>query len=1072
MILQEVHRVDAGGEGPDSEYAKECERFLRVAAKMADCTWSREEHEWLSRRNRSRLLATEAGRAELAAIDRAEATLLMDGRRRDKDGRDGAQQVNAERIRQLSATSGRPIASIRALHKHPEAVKRPDTWDAEEFRGLPAELELVEGARVMLTQNVWTEAGLMNGACGTVRGFMWPEGGDPGSRVQGKWSPLCVIVEFDEVGLGSDERGQARSFFPGEPGRERWVPVFPQNVGASGGGEVSREQFPLMLAWAVTHWKAQGMTLPYVRVRLGKAAATPGVGFVAVTRVPHVRRLVFDTDLPPYELFMAARQNASFRARRRYQLRAQARFSRTLRRHGFCEADRWTSEEAEAAAAMLQRVEVRRRLQEQRLRGSGRRVHADAWLWPGEEPNLEAVLAEEAKALCEGDLEAVAMHERVAGRLLGPLHEAAVREALGCLIPEELDPEWDGRRRPRGGGPLEERAGVFLQAGQWRVDVAQENALARRGPLRKDLLEFFLWVGRHVARALELPCVLGSVGLGERIGVARTGAALVKSVKNWQHWKPLEVSRATSLLSPVCVGESRGADGSRDWILVEVVSAREGSPLGCGAGLRVGVADIRRRVELAGRVGRHLGALVLGSEVALAEGMLCWEHVDVPACDDVGDSVLWCLGMVFGHLASSAGVEPSLDAELFLDHTRAALRSVFATFRRGCDAFGTRDVLKLLVSEQDCKDLLRALTSPPPNVEEAAAGGGPQVVTGARAGEEEETAVRGGRVLRALTWNISAATEQVSVEAPSSWTPADNLGKALGEVSRLCPDLVALQECPSEERLPGLDGTYALAGVAKSHCGFVHLYVGKELAMEPLSMKAGLPVVGCILQLGGVRVSVLAAHLAPGEYGEAKRAGQLGAALARCPGRSRLILGDLNVRQEEVEAWHERWGLHDAAYQGSSWDPVQTKYHDGCRARGGLKLDRLLYTGDVAAASCVVFRGRHYHEGAGFYLSDHFALAAFVHVWSGYSGTGEDLVTRSFDSRAALGKRRSDLALAETMLSLEREREGRERAHLERDRAVQRSTEAALEARRLAARQRRERADALRQEAFRRRRLV
>ena len=79
------------------------------------------------------------------------------------------------------------------------------------------------------------------------------------------------------------------------------------------------------------------------------------------------------------------------------------------------------------------------------------------------------------------------MAEQVARRLLGPLHEAAVREALGCLIPEELDSQWDGRRRQRVGGPLEERAGVFMQAGEWRVDVAVEQSLARGGPVKKDL---------------------------------------------------------------------------------------------------------------------------------------------------------------------------------------------------------------------------------------------------------------------------------------------------------------------------------------------------------------------------------------------------------------------------------------------------------------------------------------------------------------------------------------------------------------------------------------------------------
>ena len=55
--------------------------------------------------------------------------------------------------------------------------------DAEDFKGLKAELELCEDARVMLTANEWVAAGLMNGALGYVRGYVFPEGFDPTSRV-------------------------------------------------------------------------------------------------------------------------------------------------------------------------------------------------------------------------------------------------------------------------------------------------------------------------------------------------------------------------------------------------------------------------------------------------------------------------------------------------------------------------------------------------------------------------------------------------------------------------------------------------------------------------------------------------------------------------------------------------------------------------------------------------------------------------------------------------------------------------------------------------------------------------
>ena len=51
-ILRTVHRVDRGESGavPTSatvKYAAEADRFLDVTAKMADCTWSLEDHAWL-----------------------------------------------------------------------------------------------------------------------------------------------------------------------------------------------------------------------------------------------------------------------------------------------------------------------------------------------------------------------------------------------------------------------------------------------------------------------------------------------------------------------------------------------------------------------------------------------------------------------------------------------------------------------------------------------------------------------------------------------------------------------------------------------------------------------------------------------------------------------------------------------------------------------------------------------------------------------------------------------------------------------------------------------------------------
>ena len=208
---------------------------------------------------------------------------------------------------------------------------------ADDFRGMEAELLMCTGARVLLTQNLWVEAGLMNGALGVVKGFMWSEDADAQSEKIEQRTPLCVFIEFDSVNLISPD-GQRRFFFPNDPEKMNWVPIFRQAVSSTIEEHVVREQFPLTLAWALTHWKAQGMTLDRVRVQLSeRTAGVPGIAFVAVTRVRHPWDIVFEEDLPALEHFMKARKTPAFRERQRFELRQLARASRTVRKYGYCE---------------------------------------------------------------------------------------------------------------------------------------------------------------------------------------------------------------------------------------------------------------------------------------------------------------------------------------------------------------------------------------------------------------------------------------------------------------------------------------------------------------------------------------------------------------------------------------------------------------------------------------------------------------------------------------------------------------------------------------------------------------
>ena len=92
-------------------------------------------------------------------------------------------------------------------------------------------------------------------------------------------------------------------------------------------------QFPLCLAWALTPWKAQGMTLSKVVVKLSAACGKPGVLFVSLTRVRHPDCLLLEDDFPAFSVLRRQLANPSFADRQRWEQRMRVFFSRTVRRH-------------------------------------------------------------------------------------------------------------------------------------------------------------------------------------------------------------------------------------------------------------------------------------------------------------------------------------------------------------------------------------------------------------------------------------------------------------------------------------------------------------------------------------------------------------------------------------------------------------------------------------------------------------------------------------------------------------------------------------------------------------------
>ncbi|XP_015868197.3 ATP-dependent DNA helicase PIF1 [Ziziphus jujuba] len=138
-----------------------------------------------------------------------------------------------------------------------------DKWKRQLDKGIaPDEIGLCEKARVMLIKNVKTWRGLVNGATGTILGFVEPEERDVTDICK---DGLLPLVKFDS--------GQTMVVEP-----ETW------EVREGDVVRASRKQIPLILAWSLSIHKCQGMTLDRLHTDLSRAFGY-GMVYVALSRV-------------------------------------------------------------------------------------------------------------------------------------------------------------------------------------------------------------------------------------------------------------------------------------------------------------------------------------------------------------------------------------------------------------------------------------------------------------------------------------------------------------------------------------------------------------------------------------------------------------------------------------------------------------------------------------------------------------------------------------------------------------------------------------------------------------------
>jgi ATP-dependent DNA helicase PIF1 len=205
--------------------------------RAADCTPT--EQDWALLQTRA---STALSKEENASFDAAKYIVATN---------DARNRINHEKMGLFS-----PVMKIEqcddGLH-----ISDEQALDGERVDDTLSDIYAI-GAEVMLTVNLWTETGLVNGACGVVESILTPTEQDSKSRV--------LMVNFPSY------RGPSLSTTA-----PTVVPITHIRTPRFTG-------IPLTLAWAVTIHKAQGLTMERVTVDLGSREFASGMTFVALSR--------------------------------------------------------------------------------------------------------------------------------------------------------------------------------------------------------------------------------------------------------------------------------------------------------------------------------------------------------------------------------------------------------------------------------------------------------------------------------------------------------------------------------------------------------------------------------------------------------------------------------------------------------------------------------------------------------------------------------------------------------------------------------------------------------------------
>lgn len=139
--------------------------------------------------------------------------------------------------------------------------------DSRDAGGFENTLSISVGARVMLNRNIFTQQGLVNGALGTVHSIDYDYSG----------LVSAINVNFDDSNMGRIFQIKNRSNYISI---ERIDHTFIYD-----GRHIVRSQSPLVLAYACTIHKVQGLSCEKIVLDSGKSVFEKGMRYAALSRV-------------------------------------------------------------------------------------------------------------------------------------------------------------------------------------------------------------------------------------------------------------------------------------------------------------------------------------------------------------------------------------------------------------------------------------------------------------------------------------------------------------------------------------------------------------------------------------------------------------------------------------------------------------------------------------------------------------------------------------------------------------------------------------------------------------------